>query len=342
MILPINRDVPIKTYLHHVYPLSVVLADKDYYTWLYNNYIQLIYNEAGGIKLNFLTNTEFVTWENIVSYSIDKIMTDINNIDIIEFLKNSINLGYYIQVDIDEFYLPNRKAYNSYNTNHELFIYGYDDGKSFFYTSGYNGNMIFSFDEIKYADFYNSFYNYKSLCYYKDSSIIVLFKLNSDYYLHTDIFLISELIYDYLNSVDTSARFSYYRIPEKMLNGEPMDSDKIVFGLDVYEKIIKHTLTEADHDVRIYQILMEHKKVMHMRIKYILNKYNITDKYNLCNDYGGIVYSAEIICNLILKYNNNKDRNILDRIADLLRTIMEKEKILLTVFYSIVESVKIF
>ena len=87
MILSINKDVPIKTYLHHVYPLSVVLANSDYYTWLYNNYIQLVYNEVGGIKLNFLTNLEFTIWENITSYRIDKIMTDINNIDIIEFLE---------------------------------------------------------------------------------------------------------------------------------------------------------------------------------------------------------------------------------------------------------------
>lgn len=149
--------------------LSCPQDSSNYYNWYYSNYIQLhcskdLFNDYGwGVPLDFFTWIRrrecynlYHPWlftQNINKNMIMKITNPI------EFVINAIESDYYIDLILDEYYIPERKAYREYNYNHQNLIFGYDLANKTIDLYGFHLNRNFKVSKVSFDDFYESFIN---------------------------------------------------------------------------------------------------------------------------------------------------------------------------------------
>lgn len=74
-------------------------------------------------------------------------------IDFSKLVKTYLSNGIYLDVYINEFYIKNRKAYNSYKYYHSNLIYGYDDDREIFNIMGYDSQGMLIVSELEYKNF---------------------------------------------------------------------------------------------------------------------------------------------------------------------------------------------
>ncbi len=150
------QQPPINCYLHHAYPLTVAMSHKDFNSWFLSNYIQLEYSVQSK-TINFLTypicGTSCLC--PLLDYKIlDLEFIYISNIDIFDFIKTSINLGYYVMTYTDEFSIPERISYvRKIHFRHDIMIYGYDSDKSLFNVIGYNEKLKYTSSCVSFSEF---------------------------------------------------------------------------------------------------------------------------------------------------------------------------------------------
>ncbi|KWX81154.1 hypothetical protein AMQ84_00745, partial [Paenibacillus riograndensis] len=128
----------IKTYPIHANITSILSTHKYFYEWLYNNHIQLFcttYN-SNGSQDTYLDTYKPLTRVFNPFFETQFIKKDIifkSKIDICEFIINSIDLGYYIFLSIDVFFISLYKK--SEHSGHDIFVFGYDKNKKIFHVA---------------------------------------------------------------------------------------------------------------------------------------------------------------------------------------------------------------
>jgi hypothetical protein len=303
---------PIIGYLHHAYQLSVAQQHPSFNDWFYSNYIQLTYHPETGWLNFFLARLECYP---LVYYQLLNIQIFINNnIDIVDFIINCINSGYYIWLYLDEFYVPNRISYNTGHLIHECLIYGYNTDKSCFYSAGFDTRHNYSFSEISYTDFIKAFYNSDI-----NKPVNIVKHQETDRY-NFDIQNVMNLLEDYVYSKNTSKRLSIYSNP----------TSDVIYGLQIYEYLRKNfenpPTKEFLDDIRSLHILWEHKKCMTSRIKFLYeNKY--LDKLEpYYSKYKEIENKALALRNMQIKYTYTRDDDEIKKIATYIDEIRNEEK----------------
>lgn len=292
---------PVICYLHHAYPLTAAMAHKDFNAWFFSNYIQLEYNVDCN-EINFLTcmicgNCIYVP---ILDYRIlDLEFLHTCRTDIIDFVINSIDMGYYITTYLDEFFIPDRISYKKMHNRHDIMIFGYDSKEKLFKVVGYNCNRSYSVSNISFSEFNDAYINSISK---KNDVILFKAKDNLSYQpsFEFDIKNVKYLLEDYVKSYDTSDKL-------RMLNN-PKSS--YVYGIQAYKEIIKYYKSEKSNeqcDIRVPYLLWEHKKAMVSRIEYLSEKGYIEDSDRLLDMYTELRDTAQGIINMILKYYYSRD-----------------------------------
>lgn len=121
------------------YFLSIALTNPNNRFFVYENYIEL------GVKHDY---------DNHIDYSFDGIYTCDRSImnkfvirgpveNLNSVIKESIDSGYYVILNVNEEFLPNRQAYKSHYFRHDLLILGYNDNDQYI-TVGFDRNMQYS------------------------------------------------------------------------------------------------------------------------------------------------------------------------------------------------------
>ncbi|MBN2531402.1 MAG: hypothetical protein JXB88_00850 [Spirochaetales bacterium] len=327
--LPIR--IPPVTGLHfHAFQLSVVFSYENFIPWFYSHYIQVF-----GIE-----NPDGVPWYNFVSYNawengipcflqVHKINRDVvlaNNINIVEFVKNYIERGWYTYIGIDDFYIPFRSSYQKNRQPHDIFLYGYDTEKKSFNTAGFNEEEVFSFNQLSFDDFEKAYY-YDISNVDKDLfecfDFVTLLKPIKDAKFDFDVTLTKELLNDYIHSIDTTEKLRIVRTPKQ----------NYIYGMKTYlilKKYFQSMLnTGLELDIRPVHLFWEHKKCMLLRIKY-MNENGFIKLPGLYNDYMEIEQKALGMRNLMLKYEVSNDSRCIMKIINTLDEIEKKELPLLS------------
>ena len=258
--------------------------------------------------------------------------------DIVEFIINAIDSNTYVDIWLDEYYIPVKNAYKRYSKPHNNLVYGYDKEKKYFYMAGYvqdgvnqfvgtYGIFHITFNEL-YDAYKNCPYNewYKSIYLYSIEShggTIEKYKFNIGTVKRSlESYLYSEnSLFNYANVVPKTNRFS--------------------FGLDVYQDLLSNL--DMGHyypdDIRPLELLVEHKKCMVDRIIYLYSKKYISkEECEMLN-----LFSSEILKytlkarNLQLKYIISKRGN-LDYYRNLLRELPGIEKRFLEKMLSVLKA----
>lgn len=233
--------------------------------------------------------------------------------DIINFIIKCIDTDNYMLLFVDESKL------NCIDSEmplfHDIFIYGYDYERKFFYVADFTFNHgkykyeTVSFSEISEA--YSSAVSAgKNL---NNEGAAKLWHVKSDAHYSLDVTLIRDELQEYLKGYSYSNRFTrvYWQAP---LNKS---------GIDVYpflcENLDKSGMRKCLHN------LYDHKQLMLERLGYLVNKGYISDKDKIQEKYSILVKDTQIAVNLYIKYSITGKIELLEKIKFILESIMEEE-----------------
>ena len=164
-------QLPMSSPLFTTYPAladitAIIRSDERFPRWICNNFNQLIYYTNASKKARFYTFIEDIPRESNTIFSdvpilrYNLIQCDLLNAqttDIVAFLKNCVDSGYYVRIFMDNYYISYHKwMYGRLNFVHQKLVYGYDDETEVIYMSDFaNGNRYnlytASYDEVRQA-----------------------------------------------------------------------------------------------------------------------------------------------------------------------------------------------
>jgi hypothetical protein len=266
----------ITTYLHRSLSLCAILPYDKYKPWYYSNFIQIFsfIDRSGGLFIDYMEPcscaSEVMHVVNLAYHLLKQ-----HKENIIDFVVEKINLGYYLTIFVDEYYLPNKWAYKKKHFVHSSMIYGYDNEKKQFMAIGFDQNMIFQKIVLDYHNFQDAYENGK--IHYKDSapwcelSAISLIRPNNfdEEYPFSNVRFLRELK-DYLFSIGDSRRLYAFMYSD----------NNAVFGIKVYDAAIQNLENlfkgKATIDYRAMHFIWEHKKGIYDRIEYAISRNNLT------------------------------------------------------------------
>ncbi len=137
---------------YHNFLFGLILDEAYLKKYIFNNYVPVL------VKHFFDSHGDFYN-EGIYGYNNSLIRQlilrgPIDNLH--EVIQNYIDNSIYVIINVNEEFLPHRRAYKNYYFRHDLMIYGYDDENNSYVTAGFDENMIFceksySFDTIENA-----------------------------------------------------------------------------------------------------------------------------------------------------------------------------------------------
>ncbi len=343
--LKIKVQKDLTTYLTYSLPLCAILSDDRAYPWFYQHFIQLytLTDEMGNLWADYLEERDF--YKDMAESVIYDYKALSNEKDILGFIINKINMGYYVIIFIDEYYLPRKPSYMSDHFMHQLMIYGYNNVTQIFKTIAFDENKEFRTDDYSYEQIEQAYHVGKN---YYDSSpvwvlnetveIIRLKDITKSYRFDMDLFLKDLNIY-----LSGQGEYSKIRPNNLKTNGSQASFNfKIFDELDLHlNDLIKGKYTM---DFRYMHLLYEHKYVMLKRLEYIALSHKSKERLQfLLQQYKDWVVIRTLrarnlyIKHMVMKendrYNSNYIIKTLLEIIDYIRLAKAKEKDILTNIY---------
>ncbi|PZD96803.1 hypothetical protein DNH61_06290 [Paenibacillus sambharensis] len=172
--------------------------------------------------------------------------------DLVSFLIQCLNSGLYIDLMLDEYFIPERRAYKQTKYDHANLIYGYDTGSEQFLLLGHSPGGVFkasaaSFQAVREA--YGEGHPHCDVQLYSPSPI------GNEY--EFDIRTVTAALREYAESVNP-------HLPVRGFRNEVQD----VYGMEVYRSLASN-LPDHWRDIRPFVVLHEHKKLMIERVGYM-------------------------------------------------------------------------
>ena len=295
IILPINERPPIKSYLHRAYPLGVMLANApSSLYWIRSMFLQLYfdYNNTS-YKMDFYP-IPLYRYECLDDGHIKGCI--LNEDNIIYISKQLLNDGYYLLFIVDEYFIEGTNSYQKNHFNHWLMVHGYDEDK--LYCVSYLSDRHFQKFTVEYRTLL------KSVQYIHG---IGVYKLIDNFNFNYDLDLANELMYDYINSVNTSQKHRIYKKP-----------NDAIYGRAVYKAMIDDL--DSSYDYRYAHVLLEHKE----NVRYWLKINNLD--VNTIRMYNDVIKQCRVLEFLYLKQNSAYNKNLKDEIIKLIKNIDRDEQ----------------
>ncbi len=325
-ILPIS--IPsVQTYLNHAFPFAILENNEFFRNWLFTNYTQLytFYNRknpTSDFKVDFYSYDGKYPKNPFLEYSrLNKDTIIAGNINILDFVIEHINLNYYIEIGIDEYYWSNKKNYMKAHFHHDNLIYGYNLYEKKLYYLGYDRDMIFGEHSVDFSEFIDSFVNNEesNLKFIKNFTSELL-SVTTKYVYHDNVNFDMEIFSKYL--------FDFLESKNSFTSHKGMENS--VFGLNIYEDLIDK-INNIGKDMRIYRLIWEHKKVMRMRLEYLHSKGILSNEnfefYH--NESMNLTEKCLLLRNIGMKYSISDNKKLLSSICSRFQEIKLLEKAML-------------
>ncbi len=167
-ILKINENPTLRELHNTAFSFSVLEKEEIPKSWILTNFFVLRYDQTLTYNVKF-----FLKWGCFSR----KFVFYYDNMNIIEKLIMYINRGYYIYMELNEYYIPNRPAYKNHNFYHDLLIYGYNKNNQNFSTIAYNKDGLYKSQLISFTNIIEAYCDYK----YKYELKIMPFCVSKNY-----------------------------------------------------------------------------------------------------------------------------------------------------------------
>lgn len=153
-ILKIN-DPFVKTYQHHGFQTGILLGHIDAMGWLYTKYIQVGFRKETSrmdYDHSFFFKEDHVFTRSYYTLSYDFCL----NYNIISFIKQFINEGFYVTGHWNEYLISEKKSYQQQKAIHNYLMYGYDEEKEELLSVGYTKDGHWNYFNVSYGQFIDS------------------------------------------------------------------------------------------------------------------------------------------------------------------------------------------
>jgi len=259
MKLPLASNPILHTYPVHLNHFSIIGRNLDYEAWMFSNYIQIScpWDLATRPVLtiidyhNYDMNNLYYRHSPFSREEKTERITD--RTELVSLVRKLLNEQKYLNLYLDDYYIPFRPSYNKSHEPHDLFFYGYDDDAACFHVLGYSGYGTPTESTLSYADFEEAYINGTRLIRedyaecdwmqpdYRFEYVPAVYPLNLPHMIG--------LFESYLNPT------TWAPMPETFL------------GVDVYPLLKdfyrNYTTNLIAFDVRPFHMLWEHKMLMH-------------------------------------------------------------------------------
>lgn len=243
--------------------IHIYCGENSFIPWKNMNFIQLIFNEENTYKGIFLDYYFFPrkNVDNSYGWYLNFLDTDYQDIyeildcfkTVHDYLHWCIDHFYYVELCLDEYYIPDRFQYKKNHYNHYNLFYGYDDLKKIYYIMGYGKNSIPVITEIPFELLKSKIITSEKIMRYR-------YRTNDVTNLRFNIKPIIIQLYNFLYGKDSGECYSNF-----------LTEEKLIFGLPAI-----HCLANSDfgrarirEDKRVSFCLMEHSKLMRERLIYL-------------------------------------------------------------------------
>ncbi len=333
IILPVTYPI-INSYTHYDNLFSILGNYKKTQGWIYNNMINLWgYKTEDGLPMikfgpwHIRRSCPFIKTYNFDKHFIDKSFGNITN-----FIISSIQLGYYVYLFYDEYYIPLSDSYLKRHFEHHLFIYGFNIINKEFNVADYFTNSKYSFEKAFFKDV-----EYAINAAYKnpivDGFCELIKPVDSNYIFELDTFLDS--INHYLNSKKYLTRFDIASL--SVLEAEHLlrkDSTSINFGLKNYNLLKLELLSmkqqdKIHRDIKPLHMIYNHMVLMTSALTFLYNNKLMKKEDCILSYKKNVLQVSLMIRNLYLKYIVSSNQDLIDKIIHLLDILQENEQVAL-------------
>lgn len=319
-ILPINDQCVMNCFNFEAFLYNIMSTDDSHREWTNENYINVFMKYNWWEQEHNHIYSVIPLLENTPDIDVTKIRRDFfkeQNLDIVNVIKKSIYSNLYIYLYLDEYYLENSSWYQNQHFIHDSLITGVDSDKRLIYLYTYDKNWQLKIRPVRFQSVQNAFSTLNKM--HENDSDIFFYRIKPSNYKF-DICNMKANFIDYLEGKNTLYIDSTNCKPE------------FIYGIKIYE-VLKQVYLHEGHkvDLRICQKLVEHKKILIERIKFLIEKQNLVDKSYL-NDAEKIYEISKKIKVLSMKFNYTRHENkreLLDSIIQKLDQIQKIEEIFL-------------
>ncbi|MCR5020528.1 hypothetical protein [Ruminococcus sp.] len=299
--------------------------DNQYNKWLVQNFIQLKFNVehdpymnySGFIRQNSKTYgvNPFIRFQYETSETIDTWYGSLRKF-LIDRLKHSV----YVQLDLNELFLPGSRYYEQECHVHENMVYGFDeDRQTFLLINIFNGKpkkLEVSFETLENA-------------WVRTEAIGFCFSPDHNPY-ELDISHVYTEICDYLSGRNTTEDHAHLA-----------EVDHGIFGYAIYNELLHDpdAFQAFLRDIRVSYLLFEHKKCMRHRFTYFYEMGMIAEY-----DYSILKQEINSVCDisqklmlLALKNSLSPNAHSYDSMREMLAVLRDIELRCYTRFLNIME-----
>ncbi|EGO8312552.1 BtrH N-terminal domain-containing protein, partial [Enterococcus faecalis] len=210
----------------------------------------------------------------------------LSGIDIIKDITNMIREGYYVYLYLDEYFMPNRDAYQKFHLVHDNLIYGFDSDEEELFVLGYmNSQQLPS--KLSYNSLRKAFKKLNEV--HEKTSTIEFFKPGNDEYLYSKPYFLKELL-EYKSGLPWLEREDCY-YGRNCFRG----MTEYYSYLDIVGEI----------DIRVPYKFLEHKKLLSERMVTFFSFSNFPVKIIDRMKRDLVLKSTELVINS-RKYNKNQ------------------------------------
>ncbi len=304
----------------YIIGIFVSMSERQYYKWLFNNFINICLNLNDASTLNYCAfikrDCKNYTVHPLIRFSTEKkSVLQKYGVSLWEFIKSNIDENRYIEFWLNEKYVPELEAYNNKDYVHESLVYGYDEKENIIFMISILGGkpkaISISIEAFEVA--------YEAA----DPRIacrFFLFELKpSNRPYEFDVNGIIQQLKDYLEG--NNPTLIYKRL---------MSEEVGCFGVKCYEELCNYDRAHEAFlaDKRMSYILQEHKKCMYDRVDYMICM-GYLDK-NECMGIEKVLkkiyVKSIVIMNMVMKYQAKKSEKLERRIWTLMRDVQVMEK----------------
>lgn len=210
-----------------------------------------------------------------------------------DFLERQIDTGYYVEVLLDNYYISSSESFKSEHYTHQTLLYGYDnEAKTVFAADFYNhGKFVFttiSYNEVDEA--------YRACVFDKNTPMWKTHIFSNryvDYDYIPNLALMRTSLQDYLEGKDSFNK--YFRSFDHR-------NMEIFFGLEYYDRLLRHCEEQKHLDRRAFHVLYDRKIIMKLRVEYLLLKNIIhSTNYDILEQADSLANISLVVRNLVIK-----------------------------------------
>lgn len=328
-ILPVSYPT-ITSMPEHADLLSVLENDKRTLPWIYNNFVQLyMLKDINRPTPIFFRHFLFEICPLIRYQRFTREFVSRKWKSLLPFIEECIDANWYVYLNLDQYYISHSIFYRKKHRPHPTMIFGYNQYDNSVAVADFYKNLKYSFEyekadeicmayncDVSLLDFYDRRFN-------ASQDVILFSPINEILWDFNDEMFIG-LLTNYINSTNSAQHlFSYDSIW--------LNDSNFSYGLSVYDTCIdriKYMIdsnSESFKGFHMFSTLRDHKVIMRNRLAYLYEKRkiaNIAFLDSICSD---LIDTLGIMQNLAIKYNFNREKDLLFRLAELYKMTKEQD-----------------